>query len=83
MKKIIASVAVAAFAALGMASAHADAPTLTLSGGSAVFGLDPAIITGEFPAERQEKVLERKLMTMHTPVHVENSGQPLGSNQPA
>ena len=45
MKKIIASVAVAAFAALGMTSAHADAPTLVLSGGSATFGLDPAVIT--------------------------------------
>ena len=45
MKKIIASVAVAAFAALGMTSAHADAPTLVLSDGSATFGLDPAVIT--------------------------------------
>ena len=45
MRKLVASVAVAAFAVFGMASANADAPTLTLSGGSAVFGLDPAIIT--------------------------------------
>ena len=45
MKKIIASVAIAAFASLGMATAHADAPTLALSGGNAVFGLDPAVIT--------------------------------------
>ena len=45
MKKIIASVAIAAFASLGMASAHADTPTLALSGGNAVFGLDPAVIT--------------------------------------
>ena len=45
MKKIIASVAIAAFASLGMATAHADAPTLALSGGNGVFGLDPAVIT--------------------------------------
>lgn len=45
MKKVFASVAVAAFALLGMSSAHADAPTLALSGGSATFGLDPAVIT--------------------------------------
>ena len=44
MKKIIASVAVAAFAVLGMSSAQA-AETLVLSGGSATFGLDPAVIT--------------------------------------
>ena len=45
MRKLVASIAVAVFAVFGMASANADAPTLTLSGGSAVFGLDPAIIT--------------------------------------
>ena len=44
MKKIIASVAVATFAVLGMSSAQA-AETLVLSGGSATFGLDPAVIT--------------------------------------
>ena len=44
MKKIIASVAVATFAVLGMSSAQA-AETLALSGGSATFGLDPAVIT--------------------------------------
>ena len=44
MKKIIASVAVATFAVLGMSSAQA-AETLALSGGSATFGLDPATIT--------------------------------------
>ncbi|MFM8621038.1 MAG: hypothetical protein ACKOCL_03345 [Candidatus Nanopelagicaceae bacterium] len=44
MKKIIASVAVAAFAVLGMSSAQA-AETLALSGGSATFGLEPAVIT--------------------------------------
>ena len=44
MKKVIASVAVATFAVLGMSSAQA-ADTLALSGGSAVFGLDPATIT--------------------------------------
>ena len=47
MKKIIASVAVAAFAVLGVSSAQAaDPATLALSGGSATFGLDPAVITG-------------------------------------
>ena len=44
MKKIIASVAVATFAVLGMSSAQA-AESLALSGGSATFGLDPAVIT--------------------------------------
>ena len=44
MKKIIASVAVATFAVLGMSSALA-AETLALSGGSATYGLEPAVIT--------------------------------------
>ena len=44
MKKIIASVAVATFAVLGMSSAQA-AETLALSGGNATYGLDPAVIT--------------------------------------
>ena len=46
MKKVFASVAVAAFAVLGMSSAQAaDPATLALSGGNAVYGLDPAVIT--------------------------------------
>ena len=46
MKKLIASVAVATFAMLGMSSAQAaDPATLALSGGSATFGLEPAVIT--------------------------------------
>jgi len=46
MKKVFASVAVAAFAVLGMSSAQAaDPATLALSGGSATYGLDPAVIT--------------------------------------
>lgn len=44
MKKVFASVAVATFAVLGMSSAQA-AETLALSGGNAVYGLDPAVIT--------------------------------------
>ena len=44
MKKLIASVAVATFAMLGMSSAQA-AESLALSGGSATFGLEPAVIT--------------------------------------
>lgn len=44
MKRIIASVAVATFAVLGMSPAQA-ADTLALSGGSGVYGLDPAVIT--------------------------------------
>jgi hypothetical protein len=44
MKKVFASVAVAAFAVLGMSSAQA-AESLALSGGSATYGLDPAVIT--------------------------------------
>jgi hypothetical protein len=46
MKKVFASVAIAAFAVLGMSSAQAaDPATLALSGGSGVYGLDPAVIT--------------------------------------
>ncbi|MGI9198572.1 MAG: hypothetical protein ACR2I9_02545 [Candidatus Nanopelagicaceae bacterium] len=45
MKKIIAAVAVAAFAAFGAPVANAADATLALSGGNAVFGLDPATIT--------------------------------------
>jgi hypothetical protein len=45
MKKIIAAVAVAAFAAFGVPVAYAADATLALSGGNAVFGLDPATIT--------------------------------------
>ena len=46
MKKVLASVAVAAFAVLGVSSAQAaDPATLALSGGSATYGLDPAVIT--------------------------------------
>jgi len=44
--------------------------------------LDSAIITREFAAKRQKKVFERELMTMLKPIHVENSGPLLGSNQP-
>jgi hypothetical protein len=44
--------------------------------------LDRAIITREFAAERQEKILERELMTILTSVNLENSGQLLGSNWP-
>ena len=45
MKKIIASVAIATFASLGVTTANAADATLALSGGNAVFGLDPAVIT--------------------------------------
>ena len=45
MKKLMASVAIATFATLGISSAHAADPTLALSGGSATYGLDPATIT--------------------------------------
>ncbi len=45
MKKIIASVAIAAFASLGVTTASAADATLALSGGNATFGLDPAVIT--------------------------------------
>ena len=50
MKKIITSIAIGALAitsgvfSAGLASAAAVAPTVVLSGGSAVFGLDPAVI---------------------------------------
>jgi hypothetical protein len=45
MKKIIASVAIATLASLGVTTANAADATLALSGGNAVFGLDPAVIT--------------------------------------
>lgn len=44
--------------------------------------LDPAIVTRELSSKRQEDVLERELITMLTSVHVENSGQLLGANEP-
>jgi hypothetical protein len=44
--------------------------------------LDPAIVAREFAAKRQEEVFEQELMTVLTPVHVENSGPLLGSNRP-
>ena len=52
MKRIISSVAIGAMALVGISvvggtAAHAATPsTLVLSGGSAVFGLDPAVIVG-------------------------------------
>lgn len=45
MKKLIATIAIATIAALGVPTAHAADATLALSGGNAVFGLDPATIT--------------------------------------
>lgn len=48
--------------------------------GNQLSQLDPAIVTGEFAANRQG-VLKRELMTLLTPVHVENSGPLLGSNR--
>jgi hypothetical protein len=44
--------------------------------------LDPPIVTREFAAKRQEEVFKRELLTMLTPIHVENSGPLLGSDQP-
>ena len=44
--------------------------------------LDPAVLTREFAAKRQEEIFKRELMTMLTPVHVENFEPLLGSNQP-
>jgi len=44
--------------------------------------LDPAVVTRELYSKRQEDVLERELITMLTSVHVENSGQLLGTNEP-
>ena len=46
MKKVMAGALIAALGFAGIAPASAaDAPTIVLSGGSAVFGLDPAAIT--------------------------------------
>lgn len=46
MKKVMAGAVIAALGFMGIAPASAaDAPTIVLSGGSAVFGLDPATIT--------------------------------------
>jgi hypothetical protein len=39
---------------------------------------DPAIVAREFAAKRQKEVFERELITMLTPVHVENSERLLG-----
>jgi hypothetical protein len=50
--------------------------------GNEISLLDPAIVTREFVAKRQEEVFERELMTMLSSVHVENSGQGSGSNRP-
>jgi hypothetical protein len=44
--------------------------------------LDPAVVSTEFAAKRQEEVFKRELLTMLTPVLMENSGQLLGSNRP-
>ena len=43
--------------------------------------LDPAIVTREFATKRQEEVFKREL-AMLTPIYVENSGPPLGSDRP-
>jgi hypothetical protein len=40
------------------------------------------IVAREFAAKRQKEVFERQLMTMLTPIHLENSEPLLGSNQP-
>ena len=40
--------------------------------------LDPAIFTRELSAKWQEEILERELITMLTPIHVENSGVVFG-----
>ena len=46
MKKVMAGAVIAAVGLMGITPAHAaDAPTIVLSGGSAVLGLDPATIT--------------------------------------
>ena len=45
MKKLIIGAASVALTLIGVAAVHADAPTLVLSGGNAVFGADPAVIT--------------------------------------
>jgi hypothetical protein len=44
--------------------------------------LDPPIVAREFAAKRQKEIFKRELMTMLTSVHVENSGQHLGSKRP-
>jgi hypothetical protein len=49
MRKLVVGLMVSAVAltgsSVGMSAAHADTATITLSGGSAVFGLDPAVIS--------------------------------------
>jgi hypothetical protein len=37
--------------------------------------LDPAVVTREFPAKRQEEVVKRELVAMLTPIHMENVGR--------
>jgi len=43
---------------------------------------DPAVVTREFAAKRQEEVCKRELVTMLTPVQVENFGRLLGTFGP-
>jgi hypothetical protein len=50
-------------------------------GESELSQLDSAIVTREFAAKLQEDLNEQELMTMLTPVHVENSGPFLGSSR--
>jgi hypothetical protein len=44
--------------------------------------LDPAIVIREFAAKWQEEIFERELITMITPLYVENSCPLLGQNRP-
>ncbi|QEY32033.1 hypothetical protein EVJ50_07060 [Synechococcus sp. RSCCF101] len=44
--------------------------------------LDPAIVARRLTATWQEEILKRELMTMLTPVHVENHRQLFGRNAP-
>jgi len=44
--------------------------------------LDPAIVTRELSTKWQEEILERELMTMLAPIHVENSGLLFGDIEP-
>ncbi|QPN59278.1 hypothetical protein H8F24_14690 [Synechococcus sp. CBW1002] len=55
---------------------------LQLIPGNELSKLDPAIVTREFAAKRQEEILKRELMTMLAPIHVENSGLLFGDIEP-
>jgi hypothetical protein len=48
---------------------------LLLTPGNELGQFDPAVVTREFAAKRQEEVFKRELVAMHTSTHIETAGQ--------